>query len=674
MIQTGVSEPVSFSPVRAWTVTVVTVAVLLACLGAVVGLVARGPAGGDQVALALAEAVFAFSGAVLVLARPDNRVGWLLLAGAVAWGAGDGLYGLAYRGIVTAPGTVAGAGGLAVAGFTLRGLGWLVIALAVPAVFPDGRLPGTRWRWLGITIGAAIAANTLGGALAPDVESTDLRTAGWHSPLPVPAWAGRAGDAAAALTLPVFAVCFIAIVVAMVVRSRRGTPAMRRQLLLFALAFALPIAVIPPAFATGSPAWVFVAAVLPIPVAAAVAIFTGGLFDLATVANRSLVWGALTVAVVGLYAVVVAGTGALLRGAHATFVPWLAVAAVAVSFAPLRSGLQTAVNRLTYGRWREPYEVLGALGQRIDAAVDPDRLAAEVVAELHSSLGLRDVALLDPTGAVVAGGAPGPAELALTAFGRTVGALRFTEPASPLRPADRRLLDNLAGQLSSLLHARALTEDLRRARERLVRAREEERRRLRRDLHDDLGPTLAGMMLKVDTALARIGTNPAAAAQDLTVVRGDIQATVGNVRRLVEGLRPPAIDELGLAQALRQAVNRLLVGSGLTIDLAVGALPSLPAAVEVAAYRIVSEAVTNVVRHSGAARCVVEVSEVDSDLVVRVTDDGRGLAGPTPGNGLETMRERAEELGGSLSIVDDGGVGITAVLPLVGFLRTGVAA
>jgi signal transduction histidine kinase len=672
MSRTGVSETQS-PPARVGTVTVTTVAVLLACGGAAAGLVAHAPAGSGQIMLALAEVVFVFAGAVIALARPDNRVGWVLLAGAIAWGVGDGLYEWAYRGIVAAPGSVAGASGLAVAGFTVRGLGWLVIALAVPALFPDGHLAGPRWRWLGWTIGATVLANTVGGALAPDIESTDLHAVGWHNPLPVPAVVGRLGDTAAALSLPLLAICFGSVVVAMVVRSRRGNPAMRRQLLLFSAAVALPVVVIPPAFATGSPSWVFVASVLPIPVAAAVAIFTGGLFDLATVANRSLVWTALTVAVVGIYAVIVGGTGEVLRGAHSAVVPWLAVAAVAVSFAPLRSGLQSAVNRLTYGRWREPYDVLAALGQRIDAAVDTDRLADDVVAELHASLGLREVALLDSAGTVVAGAQPGPEAVPLTAYGRTVGTLCFAEPATALRPADRRLLDDLAGQLSSLLHARALTDDLRRARERLVRAREEERRRLRRDLHDDLGPALAGMMLKVDTALARVEPDPKAAQQDLIVLRSDIQATVGDIRRLVEGLRPPAIDELGLAAALTQAVNRLLVGAALKAEIAVQPLAGLPAAVEVAAYRIVTEAVTNVVRHADAHCCAVAVSEVDGNVVVRVCDDGNGLKSPEHGHGhgMDTMRERAEELGGTLSIVDGNGVTVTAVLPVGGFLRNG---
>ncbi len=674
------SATMSDHPTRARTVPVITGTVLLACAGTVVSALARRPVTATEVALVVAIGVFAFTGAVLTLARPDNRTGWLLLAGAGAWGVGEGLYDAAVHGIVAAPGSVPAAGALAVIGAPLRGLGWLVIALAVPAVFPDGHLPGPRWRWLGWLVVAAAIAGTVGQALSSDVESDELHAAGWHSPLPVPAVVARFGDLLSVVSLPLLAVGLGGVVAAMVTRSRRD-PALRRQLLLFALAVALPVIVVPTTFLTDLPSWVFVVSVVPIPVATAVAIFTGGVFDLATVANRSLVWTALTAVVVGIYALVVAGTGALLRNAHSPFVPWLAVAAVAVSFAPLRSGLQSAINRLTYGRWRQPYEVLALLGQRIDAAADADRLAGEVVTELRTSLGLRAVALLDPAGQLVTGEPGGETLLPLIAYGRAVGALRFTEPATALRPDDRRLLDNLAAQLSSLLYSRGLTADLSRARERLVRAREEERRRLRRDLHDDLGPTLAGMMLKVDTALARMQPDPQAAQQDLIVLRADIQGTVGNVRRLVEGLRPPAIDELGLTTAVEQAVRRLAIGAGLDLDVTLdldgtlAAAGPLPAAIEVAVYRIVSEAVTNVVRHAGAGRCTVVVRLDGDHLLVQVGDDGRGLAGRSgAGHGLETMRERAEELGGRLSVVDGDGTVVTATLPLAGHLRDGVGA
>lgn len=446
---------------------------------------------------------------------------------------------------------------------------------------------------------------------------------------------------------------------------------MRRQLLTLAAAAALPVVVIPTAFGAGWPPWVFAASVLPLPIAVAAAILTGGVFDLATVANRSLVWATLSATIVGIYLLIIVGAGSLLGNTGARWLPWLGAGVVAVSFGPLRNGLQSAANRITYGRWRQPYEVLAGLSPRIEAAADASRVLSDVIAELQATLGLTGVALRDPGGQIIAGSAgPAPTVIPLTAYGSQAGELLFTEPATALRPADRRVLDDLAAQLAVLMHARALTDDLRRARERLVLAREEERRRLRRDLHDGLGPELAGLMLKADNARALVAADPGTAEHDLLVLRDDIQRTVVEVRQLVEGLRPPAIDELGVGPAVIQAVSRLASRTGTAIEFAIAdPLPSVPAAVEVALYRIICEAVSNAVRHAGAAACQVTISVCDRVLVARVTDDGGGIGTPAPdgaaGHGLATMREWAEELGGTFEIRSgDAGTSVTATLPL----------
>jgi signal transduction histidine kinase len=344
----------------------------------------------------------------------------------------------------------------------------------------------------------------------------------------------------------------------------------------------------------------------------------------------------------------------------------VAAAVIAIAFSPLRDGLQRAINRVTFGRWDEPYEVLAGLGQRLEASADVDRLLEDVSTELLG-LGLRDVVIRDDDGRVLAGSPDLVDDLVvvpLSAYGRPVGTLRYRRPEPPLRGRDQRLLDDLAGHLGGVLHAHRLTDDLQRARESLVLAREEERRRLRRDLHDGLGPALAGHLLRLDVLAGRIGPRSPARA-DVDALRDDLRATVLEVRRVVEGLRPPAVDELGLAGALAQATERLTTGTGTVVDLRVGELPSLPAAVEVAAYRIVTEAVTNAVRHAGAARCTVEVAVAGRRLRITVADDGRGLpAEPVRGNGLQTMRERAEELRGRLRVTSDGGVTVVAELPL----------
>jgi signal transduction histidine kinase len=259
-----------------------------------------------------------------------------------------------------------------------------------------------------------------------------------------------------------------------------------------------------------------------------------------------------------------------------------------------------------------------------------------------------------------------PLEYQGEAVGQLLVALRA--PGEAYSPADRRLLEAVARQIGPAAHAVRLTTDLQRSRERLVSAREEERRRLRRDLHDGLGPQLAALTLKVETLRNRFATDPALdrALADLTA---RTQSALADIRRLVYGLRPPALDELGLLAALHQiAVPYSEPGDGrlqVTVD-APPALPSLPAAVEVAVYRIVQEALANVARHAAARTCRITLSVDGTILQLRVVDDGQGMsARHQAGVGLVSMRERAEELGGRCSIVPapSGGTAVLLELP-----------
>jgi signal transduction histidine kinase len=201
-----------------------------------------------------------------------------------------------------------------------------------------------------------------------------------------------------------------------------------------------------------------------------------------------------------------------------------------------------------------------------------------------------------------------------------------------------------------------------------VAAREEERRRLRRDLHDGLGPTLAGIALGLDVAGNTLADDPDGARAVLRELKAETAASIGDVRRLVNDLRPPALDEFGLTAALRQHADRVSVRDG-HLAVTVNAPPhlrALPAAVEVAAYRIAMEAVTNAARHASARQCQLRLT-LDDTLEVEVCDDGVGL--PTArreGVGLAAMRERAAELGGTCLIEGrpGGGTRVLARLPL----------
>jgi signal transduction histidine kinase len=258
----------------------------------------------------------------------------------------------------------------------------------------------------------------------------------------------------------------------------------------------------------------------------------------------------------------------------------------------------------------------------------------------------------------------------LTYGGEVVGALvvSLREGEQRLADPDRRALGLLAAPLAVALHATVVSTELQRSRERLIEAREEERRRLRRELHDGLGPALTGIAFTADAA-ANLVDDPDQAAGLLDTLRRDTRAALADVRRVVEDLRPPALDELGLVGALQQRAEQLswrADGAAVQVHLDVPPdVPALPAAVEVAAYRIATEALTNIARHSRASSAVVRLRCGDR-LEVSVSDDGPTSGSWLPGVGLQTMRERAAELGGAFSAGPSSAGGqVQAWFPLV---------
>jgi signal transduction histidine kinase len=248
-------------------------------------------------------------------------------------------------------------------------------------------------------------------------------------------------------------------------------------------------------------------------------------------------------------------------------------------------------------------------------------------------------------------------------------------PGEHWRRSERDALDLAARRAAAIVWAAGLVTDLQTSRERIVAGREEERRRLRHDLHDGVGPELAGMALQLERLAGKLAGDPDLAAL-AGRLRDQMRRTVAAVRRAVDDLRPPALDELGLVGALREhvAAYRLPVpaggpaGESTGVTVVAGDLPPLRAAVEVAAYRIATEAVANAVRHAAASSCRVALAVTGDDLLVEITDDGSGVPDDAvPGVGSTSMRERAAELGGSLDLTTAPGAGTTvrARLPLV---------
>ena len=432
-----------------------------------------------------------------------------------------------------------------------------------------------------------------------------------------------------------------------------------------------------------------VLALFMVPVFTGVAVLRYHLYDIDLVINRTLLYGALSVCVIALYVGLVAGFGALFQaGTRSNLLVSLVVTGlIAALFQPLRDRLQRAVDRTMYGQRRDPYAALSRLGERLEATLAPGAVLPTVVETVAQAMKSPHAAIVlegeDGPETVAAHGLPEgePAVLPLVHGDERLGHLVVSPPSPDKRfsPADHRLLRDLARQAGAAVHEVGLTRDLRRSRERLVSAREEERRRLRRDLHDGLGPTLAGLTFGLEAARRLVDERPDAAGELLSRLEDQAQEAVVNVRRVVQGLRPPALDDLGLVAAIRQqaeaygmvedAADRRGHETVLSVE-APEPFPALPAATEVALYRIAQEALTNVARHAGAGSCrVVLRAPSGGALEIEVSDDGGGISGKREdGMGLVSMRERAEELGGTceVSTPPGGGTRIVAKLPIEG--------
>jgi signal transduction histidine kinase len=550
-------------------------------------------------------------------------------------------------------------------------------------LFPNGRFVPRWTRWLAVFLATPLVLFSL-----------------------LPSWISKLEQWPGSLFVLFYGCWFFTALFAQIYRYRRvSTPVERQQAKWVIFSFAAAITVnlgvvavklIFPDLHSGSllhtvsntVAWLLF---LLAPLSIGIAILRYRLWDIDVLINRTLVYGALSASVVGIYALLVTGLGSLLSASDSFVTSLGAAGLVAVLFAPLRVRLQRGVNHLMYGERDEPYMVLSRLGKRLEGTLAPEaalETVAEVVAQAlklpYAAIELRQD---DGYKKVAEHGDPKDENtvLSLVHQGETVGRL-VVAPRSPgeeFSHQDRNLLEDLAWQAGAAAHAALLTADLRRSRERLVTTREEERRRLRRDLHDGLGPTLGGLTLGLDAARITLAEDPGTTDELLAELKAQTREAVSDVRRLVHGLRPPALDDLGLVSAIRQQASKYghladvsaadTQGSAprneltFTVEAPID-LPSLPAAVEVACYRMAQEAITNVSRHSRARRCSISLSvdEIRNELVLEVADNGVGMPQRRrAGVGMSSMRERAEELGGTLTIEStEGGTCVIALLPL----------
>ncbi len=320
------------------------------------------------------------------------------------------------------------------------------------------------------------------------------------------------------------------------------------------------------------------------------------------------------------------------------------------------------VDQLLFGERPDPL---------VAASAVVDRIGADPVVALRA---IREV-LVVPYAAVVVDGAVVASSGTRTTHTRSLDLDGTGELVVGLRPGDltfsrgdEQVLGLTVPLLTQTMRSRALAEQLIEARGQRIAAVEEERRRLRRELHDGLGPRLSGVAFTSDAARNLIRTDPGAAEEMVGQLRADTVIAIEEIRRMVYAMRPPALDELGLVPALQQQALGLRNRDGHPVAVDVSApaeSPDLPAAVEVAAYRIVTEALTNVARHSASHSASVRLQPAADGLHLEVTDHGGAQGAWRPGVGIASMRERAIELGGSLEAGPgpSGGL-VVALLPL----------
>ncbi len=410
-----------------------------------------------------------------------------------------------------------------------------------------------------------------------------------------------------------------------------------------------------------------------IPITLAIAISRSRLWNIDIVINRALVYGTLTLTTIIIYIFAVAAFGILLNTSGNTLITFITTGLIAVLFYPLRDRLQLWVNRLMYGERDDPVAVLTKLGSQIEKTGSPHAILIRIVETVGQTLKIPYVAIelgdADEIAASYGAPAANPLRLPLVYQGKSVGffVVAHRAPEEPFSRKDLQLFENISRQAGAAAYNARLTADLQRARQRLITTREEERRRIRRDLHDGLGPQLASQTLTLDAIEKLIERDPENAIRLINGLKAQSQDAIASIRHLIYELRPPALDELGLVEALIEGSENYRSTVKIKIKPS-QALPPLPAAVEVAAYHITQEAIVNAIRHAKASRCDVHLEILDQTLHIKIEDDGRGLPEDLQaGIGLQSMRERVSELNGSIEFSSTSGEGtkVRFWLPLI---------
>ncbi|MGH2725008.1 MAG: histidine kinase [Actinomycetota bacterium] len=632
--------------------------------------------------------IFGSVGALVASRRPENPIGWILLGVGVLSAIQEIGQQYAVRGLLVDPGSLPGADWGAWSGewIWIPITGSLLIFLLL--LFPSGRLPSPRWRWVALLGFAGMAVATAGGALQPRLEGFG------QIPTPLPVATGAAeGILSAGMTA--YLAAAVSSVVSLVVRYRRSRGEERAQMKWIATAGVFAVVAMGVTFPANllriyadATAVLVLLGVGALPVAAGIAILKYRLYDIDVVINRAVVYGLLAAFVTALYIGIVVGIGAALGRRGGLLLPGVAAAVVALVFHPARLRAQRFANRLVYGKRATPYEVLSEFSDRLAGAYSVEDVlprmariagegtgAARAAVWLHVGRELRrsiswpdgDPTAVQATGEVLPELPDADRALPVRHQGELLGALTVAKPrGETLSPSEEKLLSDLAAQAGLVLRNVRLTEELRAnldelraSRQRIVAAQDTERRRLERNIHDGAQQQLVALAVKLRLIETLGPKDPARAGEMARQAKAEAQDALENLRDLARGIYPPALADRGLTAALEAQARKVPLPVAIEAD-GVGRYPQ---EVEAAAYFCVLEALQNVSKYAGASRAVVRLAERGGRLAFEVEDDGGGFdPAVTPrGAGLQNMVDRLEALGGSLEVRSAPGAGTTVM-------------
>jgi signal transduction histidine kinase len=632
---------------------------------------------------------FMVVGLLIAARKPRNAIGWILLAIGVTWGLSGILSAYAQYGYAVHWLPLANWAGAFDQWTWVPAVG--LVGTYLILLFPDGHLPSPRWRWLAWATGwsfvlASVSILFFDAPITTGLEhpATVPNPFGIHALNPIldPLH----------LTIVAVPVCIVACAISLVMRLRRSSGIERQQLKWLAFAGAL-IAVIylivmaftlPYSFAgtdTDIPAWLEAAQNATIflfgliPVAIGFAVLRRRLYDIDVVISKTVVFGTLAAFITVVYVGIVVGVGALIGDTGNPVLSIGATAVVALLFGPVRERVRRFADRLVYGIRATPYEVMSGFARRVAGTLSVEEILPGMAEAAARGVGARvgrvRVALPAGERSVVW---PDGAEIP-DAFDRTlevryqgepVGAIDVAKPTNePFAPTEEQLLDDLAGQAGLALHNVRLTreleiraaeldvqtERLRASRERLVTARDQQRKGLERDIQQ--GP--ARQLLEIRRRLNDVGSlaadDPGAAVQVLDRLGEEANATLDELRDLARGIFPPLLVDKGVVAALDAHVRKVGANARVISEVNFAEL-RFAADVEACVYFCCVQAIQNVMRHAGNAASTIELALDAEILTFSVRDDGPGFSSETrsDGMGMRIMQDRIDALEGSLTI------------------------